>query len=107
MNREQAATLLSNIEFVKAFAEGKAVQFRVKGSKRWSEVSSPDFQTRNMEYRIKPEPKQMYIVVHPDGRRFSSYDTDEYGKRESACDARILGGRVLLMQEIEEVNINE
>lgn len=107
MNREQAATLLSNIEFVKAFAEGKTVQLRVKGSKCWSEASYPDFQTRNMEYRIKPEPKQVYISVYPDGLRFSSYETDADGKCQAACDARILGGRVLLMQEIEEVNINE
>jgi len=60
MNRQQATTFLSNIECIKAFAEGKEIQVHVPESKNeWLNTSNPTFTLRNA-YRIKP--KQWYRV---------------------------------------------
>ena len=55
MTREEAKELLP---IIKAFAEGKAIQFRCK-SGEWVEIRNDeiDFALSPNDYRIKPEPK--------------------------------------------------
>ena len=52
MIREQAKELLPIIQ---AFAEGKTIQYKVKGG--WQDIDNPSFNDLPSEYRIKPEPK--------------------------------------------------
>lgn len=62
MTREQAKTFVENFEIIKAFAEGKDVQYRASLNQAWQNPPS----TRNNQnlsftnppeyYRIKPEP---------------------------------------------------
>lgn len=53
MNREEAAELLP---IIKAFSEGKVIQFSAKG-KSWEDLGGNIAFYTNDKYRIKPEPK--------------------------------------------------
>lgn len=53
MNRNQAKQLLP---IIKAFSEGKEVEYFDKGSNKWRTCVTPQFDY-DVEYRIKPEPK--------------------------------------------------
>lgn len=61
MTRDEAREFA---KVVQAYADGKDVQFRkVNGSCAWSDsVVSPAFDALNCEYRIKPEPREWWIV---------------------------------------------
>lgn len=43
MNREQAKFLVDNIEVLKAYAEGKTIQFKHKDRDGWKDVHDPSF----------------------------------------------------------------
>ena len=53
MNRQQAKEMWP---IMKAFAEGKVIQFRTDSISKWIETTTPKFNLLH-EYRIKPEPK--------------------------------------------------
>lgn len=55
MNRKEAAELLP---IIKAFAEGKDIEYRSKGfNEDWKKVTQiPALSFKSFEYRIKPEP---------------------------------------------------
>lgn len=57
MNRQQAKELLPIIQ---AFADGKAIEVRSNSKYNpgeWIETTTPTFDIKSHEYRIKPEPK--------------------------------------------------
>ena len=55
MTREQAKAMLP---IMKAFAEGKTLQYRVNNkNNEWEDINNPAFNDLPSEYRIKPEPK--------------------------------------------------
>ena len=60
MTREQAK---KNLEIIKAFAEGKTVQFRNKEFPQWTDFDDPQFDSTCGEYRIKPEPRTWWVAV--------------------------------------------
>lgn len=53
MTREQVKIMLP---IMKAFAEGKTIQYLVDG-KKWIDIDDPTFVKQVAYYRIKPEPK--------------------------------------------------
>ena len=53
MDRKQAAELLP---IIKAFAEGRKIEYREKGEEHWGVTNTPTFNIESNEYRIKPEP---------------------------------------------------
>lgn len=59
MTREQAKELLPVIQ---AFAEGKTVQFRFSDG-TWVDCRQLDFSGPQLNYRIKPEPREFWILV--------------------------------------------
>lgn len=61
MNRERAKELLPIIQ---AFAEGKGIQTRNKLTD-WLDVNQPSW-VEHQEYRIKPEPKYMWLITFKD-----------------------------------------
>jgi hypothetical protein len=71
MNREQAKKLLPVIQ---AFADGKDVQCRDKGCVGWADVDRPVW-SYGMDYRIKPEPREWYMVLDHRGLLVEAYDT--------------------------------
>jgi len=65
MDRNQANIIISNIEFIKAFAEGKEIQ--VNGLEAgWEDAHSPTFTLRNA-YRIKPEQRWYRVYEYTSG----------------------------------------
>lgn len=56
MNSKETAELLP---IIKAFAEGKDIEYRTKGfNENWKKVTQiPALSFKSFEYRIKPEPK--------------------------------------------------
>lgn len=57
MLKEEAKEL---VPVIKAFAEGKTVQFRIKGESEWYDINSEgnaDFNPEKNDYRIKPKSK--------------------------------------------------
>ena len=52
MTREEIKEL---IPIMQAYAEGKTIQYKVKGG--WQDIDNPSFNDLPSEYRIKPEPK--------------------------------------------------
>lgn len=91
MNREKARALLPIIE---AYAEGKIIQRRNTVNGEWRDATAPlEFGDLVETYRIKPEPRKVWIgesasgsfYVSP-GKEFSEYDktwlTKRYGPFE-------------------------
>lgn len=54
MTREQAKELLP---IIKAYSEGKVIQYRHRGMATWYDLDSAQFNCDINLYRIKPEPK--------------------------------------------------
>jgi hypothetical protein len=53
MDRERAKELLPIIQ---AFAEGRAIERRLKNGSQWYVIEYPNWMHEDAEYRIKPEP---------------------------------------------------
>lgn len=54
-------------EVIKAWADGKPVEWREASMLRWQLIANPGF-IKDYEYRIKPEEVVDYTVVLQDGR---------------------------------------
>ena len=54
MTKEQAKEILP---IIKAYSEGKIIQYRHKGRTKWYDLDSGQFNCDIYFYRIKPEPK--------------------------------------------------
>lgn len=56
------------IAVVKAHKEGKAIQFRLHGSREaWRVAHFPTWSFEGVEYRVKPEPLVCWVVRYDDG----------------------------------------
>lgn len=62
MNKDNAAQFLP---LVKALAEGKTIQFCVMGN-QWEDVKSVGFNYDPKRYRIKSEPRVLYVNEYAD-----------------------------------------
>ena len=63
-DRDYWKRVLANIEFVRAFAEGKDVQsFESLVFGKWSSHSEIDFVLHPSFYRIKPEPREVWVAI--------------------------------------------
>lgn len=77
-SRKAVAFLLANPDIAKAYAEGKPIQFRSKSLQygeewvEWNFKSDLTFNER-YEYRLKPEPKMLYLLLNRYGNRIRSY----------------------------------
>lgn len=56
MLRTAAAAIAKNIELIKAYAEGKTIEFKHTVTGEWRALEAPDFTNLPEHYRIKPEP---------------------------------------------------
>lgn len=64
MTRQDAKRLLANVEVMKAFVEGKKIQYNdgTETKPDWRDVASPSFDMSTAFYRVKPDPEVAYIV---------------------------------------------
>jgi hypothetical protein len=61
MNRERAKELLP---IIKAFANGGVVQFRYSKNMKWQNTSDDPVFVVDNEYRIKPEPMEIWVNIY-------------------------------------------
>lgn len=61
MNKNDAAQYLP---LVQALADGKTLQSNVSGT--WDDIDEPLFQNSPTTYRIKPEPREIWVVMDGD-----------------------------------------
>lgn len=82
--REYAAVMLS-------YASGKTIQYRRRYCKPGTELQEgawgdhpeiPAWDWGNFEYRVKPEPMEIEVWVHPDGWQFTYSEHDGWTKKK-------------------------
>lgn len=98
MNKETARDCLP---LVQALAEGKVIQYKYQKSDKsyaWMDLeSSVDFCMPAEFYRIKPEPRGIWIIDYPDGSQHGPF----LSGYEAATHNR-LGGKIALYREVIE-----
>ena len=92
-------TIDEAIEILKAMKEGKKLQ--LKNSKgKWvdrhpdTEMFMPDF--CRMGYRIKPEPREIWVNVYPDGRCGEGHNSKREAEHVALARARTLRFREVI-----------
>lgn len=63
MNKDNAKDYLP---LVQALVEGRVIEHR--GSGGWYQLNNPTFQDPPSDYRIKPEPREIWVNEYPNGR---------------------------------------
>lgn len=63
------------LPLVQALVEGKTVQYRLLGEK-WSTGGDVDFSLPPDQYRIKPEPRDIWVNEWADGKRIFDSQND-------------------------------
>lgn len=82
MNKSNAAQYLP---LVQALADGKVIQ--VRGVECWHDLDSPCFERKPEEYRIKPEPREWWVVSYvADGAALNVFN-DEVRARKYANES--------------------
>lgn len=59
--------LMDKIELIKAYADGATIQYLDTRDGMWENLVNPDFDATNLEYRVKPKPREFQIVVDAQG----------------------------------------
>lgn len=97
MNRSEAQVLLSNLDVLKAYADGQDIQYKCKDrDEQWREVITPSFTLGHYDYRIKPRPIEGWVNVYEDG----SLGT-VHGTKAEALDRGDSAMRTVFVREVE------
>ena len=84
MNKNNAKDFLP---LVQALAEGKTIQRKGSGSEAWSDVENTDFAFPVSYYRIKPEPRRIWVNEYECGVTYAYASLTE-AEREATKDAK-------------------
>ena len=79
MNKDNAKDYLP---LVQALADGKVIQGRLFILNPWKDCAHPDFTMDPSNYRIKPEPREIWVNEYPEG------DCHTHFSAESDAQAR-------------------
>ena len=63
---------VKSIEVMQAYVGGQPLQMRLRhtcGGGNWTDVGIPSWDWVSNEYRVKPEPMEFWVNVHPDGTK--------------------------------------
>lgn len=64
---------------MRAFAEGKTVQYRPSPDKEWADTVVPVWNL-NCEYRLKPEPETIYVIYNGNGDVYYTGNVEKKAK---------------------------
>lgn len=68
MNFDDQQRTIDQINIMKAYTEGKSIQWKAIESNIWTDCrSSPSWDWSNHEFRVKSEPKEVWINTWPHG----------------------------------------
>lgn len=77
MNKENAKDYLP---LVQALADGKTIQLQMRDD--WLDIEETKFNFAPTEYRIKPEPREIWVNRTPHGRNSEvTWDSEEEARR--------------------------
>lgn len=67
-NRHKSAR--EHIEVMQAYLDGAKIELRRRDALHagWQEVLEPRWDWQNLEYRVKPEPREFWANIYPDGQ---------------------------------------
>lgn len=72
MTREHTKAMLP---FITAYANGKVIQIKSRHcNNHWRDVESPDFTDEPLNYRIKQEPREVWVMFEDNGKPRAVYD---------------------------------
>ena len=55
------------IAVLQAAKEGKKIQFRGSGHDKWEDTEEPIWDFYEIQYRVKPEPREVWVRVRDNG----------------------------------------
>ncbi|KOQ78848.1 hypothetical protein ABW45_04560 [Stenotrophomonas maltophilia] len=84
MNKDNAKAFLP---LVQALAEGRVIEHR--GSGGWYQLNNPTFQDPPSDYRIKPEPREIWVNRYPNGMENGIFSTEHAAKLHRANDTAV------------------
>ena len=87
-------------EVMLAYAGGKFIEWRVRGSDDWGcggDRLDVCWNWRGYEYRVKPEPREFWGVVYEDGS-VTAFSTLTQAERESSETGR----QIIVLREVIE-----
>ena len=93
MNKDNAKDYLP---LVQALAEGKAIQYRNAGKEEWRDTSNPKFKMGPEHYRIKPEPREIWVNIYPIGEKGTVFTHTAHYGYDSEEEAREAAGNAAL-----------
>lgn len=87
MNDQQEARDFADVML--AYASGKTIEYRIRYTEfgepgsLWSDHPEiPAWDWSRFEYRVKPQPMEIEVWVHPDGRQFMDSEHDGWTKKK-------------------------
>lgn len=82
-------TIQEKIDAMTAFRDGKEIEFRIIDSGKWIESREPNWDFTSFEYRIKPEPRRIWINEYPDGLSAQLHPSQAAADNSAAKETRI------------------
>lgn len=95
-------------EVIKAWADGKPIEYKSGVDRQWVLIDNPSFLV-DFEYRVKPEEVVSYTVVHPLGTPGSHFhpskeEADSFynssGYNQGYCKRVTIDGKVVSLEFI-------
>ena len=98
-------TLKEKIAVMQAYADGHLIEFKpVSGNLDWDKVSIPSWNWDSNHYRVKREPKVIYVTRYADGG-LTSFNTASAEKRNAdLCRTHRPGSVVASERYIQDLN---
>jgi len=96
MNKDNAKDYLP---LVQAMAEGKAIEGYFELDEKWMQLVEVRFDAPASQYRIKPEPREVFIPRWPDGFEGASYDSEEEARKAVSVDTKC---KIIRYREVVE-----
>ena len=75
------------LPLVQALAEGKVIQVMDFGD--WIDLQYVTFERRASSYRIKPEPREIWVNRYPNGMESGIFNTEHAAKLHRANDTAV------------------
>ena len=78
MNKKETQNILHHVPVMSAFCKGSNIQYRTGDGDTWVDTSNPVWDC-DLEYRIKPEPREFWLVKRKDNTRSGTIEYSERG----------------------------
>lgn len=100
MTQQQAKELLP---IITAFAEGKEIQYKSRSGpiNKWTKVCDTSWSNDILEFRIKPEPREYWIIESQD---ISGYiKRTIFASKPTIADLAVYGNTIKEVMHVKEV----